>query len=351
MLLTSRNLLLLLVIALLLCCQGQTTRQQFQAASNVAVDRDPERRELPKILYGITSESVADRKQVPKLRKSLEVLRESGKQPILRAVYQWSGSATKGLEDYCAGVNALKDVAYIMVEIIDSSSMSKCDVDCYRERTRQLVKRLGDSVDIWEIGNEINENWLREHKDARDKETVDRESLNVLKKLDAAAREVSNIKGRTALTLYFNDDGRRHCWTLAQDEMFQWVDRYLSSPYKSDLNYVLISYYDDPSKDDGCRNNDDEEKLQPDWPKVFSDLDSKFNGPSVGFGECGTKDKKLKTEYIHHYYSDINQQSIHAKFMGGYFWWFFDKDMVPFDRKVNGVNLLQVLKTTINKQP
>lgn len=138
-------------------------------------------RELPKSLYGVTSEHVADARKVPLIRKSLERLRESGKQPVLRVVYQWSDTPTGGLQELCEGIRQLRDVAFIMLEILDSQSFRKCDVSCYEERSRELVTRLRDSVDIWEIGNEINESWLRRHPKARDEATIRRESEEVSK--------------------------------------------------------------------------------------------------------------------------------------------------------------------------
>lgn len=237
-----------------------------------------------------------------------------------------------------------------MVEILDSDSVKKCDVTCYKERTLQLVKKLGDAVDIWEIGNEINESWLRRHPKAADEATIRAESLEVSSKIDAAFEVIEAAGGRTTLTFYYNDDGQRHCWTFQNDEMFRWVDVYASQQIKAGLDYALISYYDDPSEDDGCRNNADEEPLRPNWSVVFNSLHARFPSSFVGFGECGRK-KDKKQEYINYYYRDLPRQNIHPKFIGGYFWWFFDKDMVPFDRKVRGVRLLDVLRTAVSASP
>jgi hypothetical protein len=308
------------------------------------------KRELPKTIYGVTSEDVGDAQKVPLIRKSLERLRESGKQPVLRVVYQWSDSPTGGLQDLSEGIQQLRDVAFIMLEILDSESFRKCDVTCYTERSRELVTRLKDSVDIWEIGNEINERWLRKHPKAKDEATIRIESKEVSKKNDAAFEIIKNAGGRTALTFYYNDDGQRHCWTVRNDEMFLWIDTYVSRQIKEGLDYALISYYDDPSKDKGCRNDADEEPLRPNWINVFKSLDARFPNSFLGFGECG-RNKNNKQEYIVHYYKDIARQNIHPRFIGGYFWWFFDKDMVPPDRKVNGVYLLEVLRTAIAGSP
>jgi hypothetical protein len=157
---------------------------------------------------------------------------------------------------------------------------------------------------------------------------------------------VKSAGGKTALTLYYNDDGKgRHCWSHTQDEMFAWVHLYIPQDMKNCLDYVLISFYEDDPKGD-CKNTlpdcgvegsrANKEKLAPDWIKDFIKLADMFPNAKIGFGECGTDDKNKKKEQLVRYYQTVRQdlqqglpETYKSRFIGGYFWWYFKDDMIP----------------------
>jgi len=215
----------------------------------------------------------------------------------------------------------------VLGEILDSAEVGKCDLSCYKQRTATYLDLLGAHVDIWEVGNEVNGNWLRPHKNSGNAQVIDRESKDVAEKTHAATKLVKDKGGRTALTLYYNEE----CWKFPQDEMFSWTEEYilgyLEAKYpdfklKENLDYVLISYYEDD-----CNG------LQPNWPAVFTRLAGLFPDSKLGFGECGAKKRPLKQEqYLRRYYVEHHQrlrEMLQQKYVGGYFWWFFRRDMVP----------------------
>ena len=132
----------------------------------------------------------------------------------------------------------------------------------------------------------------------------------------STATEIQQCAGRspqkTALTLYYN----QNCWEKADHEMFAWTAANVPDRMKAGLDYVLISYYEDD-----CNG------LQPDWNTVFNRLATMFPNSKVGIGECGTTKAASKATYIDRYY----RMNVTApRFIGGYFWWYFKQDMVPY---------------------
>jgi hypothetical protein len=53
----------------------------------------------------------------------------------------------------------VKKLSYVMGEIVDSFYMKRYTVPECLNRTKDYVDTLGDVVDIWEVGNEINGDW------------------------------------------------------------------------------------------------------------------------------------------------------------------------------------------------
>ena len=204
--------------------------------------------------------------------------------------------------DYTIAVNKLDSVCIIMGELLDSYYVKDYSVAQYKARTDEYMNTLGGKVDIWEIGNEVNGEWLG-HKDS------------VKAKINYAYEKANSLQYRTALTLYYNKD----CWENPQNEMFRWVNTNISPEMKQGLNYVFVSYYEDD-----CNN------LQPNWQRVFDSLHVIFPNSHLGIGECGTNNAVLKETYINRYYK---MHITTPKFVGGYFWWYYRQDCVPWTTK------------------
>ena len=63
----------------------------------------------------------------------------------------------------------------------------------------------------------------------------------------------------------------------------------------------------------------------------FFDLGQIFPNAKLGFGEVGKRESKNKVNYFQHYYElKIND----PRYIGGHFWWFFRKDMIPKSKKL-----------------
>ena len=244
--------------------------------------------QVPDPLYGLTIDSI---KNLPDIVTSVGELRNK---PTTRVVFDERVPASQ----YVEAVTQLKKVSYIMGEILDSFPMHKYSVNDYITRTHDYLDTLGDKVDIWEIGNEINGDWLGNTTD-------------VVDKMIGAYDIIKNAGKTTELTLYYNQG----CTKKPSNEMFTWAQANIPSRMMTGLDYVLVSYYEDDCKG-----------LQPNWPSVYKRLAMMFPNSKLGFGECGTKYKARKERYIKRYYG----LKIKApRYVGGYFWWYYKQDMVP----------------------
>ena len=146
--------------------------------------------------------------------------------------------------------------------------------EAYQARTVEYVDAMPNDVDVWEIGNEINGEWLGD-------------TASVVAKMTGAFDYLKKSEKVTALTLYYNQG----CFDNADHEMFTWATANVPQSMKDGLDYVLVSYYEDD-----CNG------LQPNWPQVFTRLAAMFPNSKVGFGECGTTIAARKEEYVHRYY-------------------------------------------------
>lgn len=244
--------------------------------------------QVPDPLYGVTIDKIGS---LPDTVASLGSLQ---KKATARIVFDEKVPA----KQYVTPVSEIKKVSYIMGEILDSFPMHKYSVDSYIARAHEYLDTLGDEVDIWEIGNEINGDWLGSTSD-------------VLAKMVGTYDIIKGAGKTTELTLYYNQG----CAKNPSNEMFTWVQDHIPSRMLTGLDYVLVSYYEDDCKG-----------LQPDWKTVFQRLSVIFPNSKIGFGECGTKYKNRKEPYIKRYYG----LKIDApRYVGGYFWWYYSRDMVP----------------------
>ncbi len=196
-----------------------------------------------------------------------------------------------------------------MGEILDSQFVRDVTVAQYTQRTSDYLAAFPSGVDIWEVGNEINGNWLEASGGGA--------ATDVAAKMMGAFDLVKTAGGRTALTLYGCSDSD------ASHDLLNWVDAHVPARMKSGLDFVLVSYYEG---DCGAPRSD--------WASVFHELRVRFPASGLGFGECGAIDSAGKeitdvateTAYLDRYYGmNITEPG----YVGGYFWWFFHQEMVP----------------------
>jgi hypothetical protein len=244
---------------------------------------------LPVPLYGVTIDDISQ------LSAIIESLQKLARKPTARIVFD----ETVGPAYYRKAAIAMSSVSWLMGEILDSAYVRKISVNGYLNRTTRYLDSMGDIIHIWEVGNEVNGEWLGT-------------TSSVVAKITGAYDLVKARGKTTALTLYYNQD----CWSRRANEMFTWAQANIPERMKQGLDYVLISYYEED-----CNN------LKPDWPTVFARLAAMFPNSRIGFGEVGTSDPALKADYLTRYYTmKIDQPN----YIGGHFWWYYREDMVPW---------------------
>ena len=265
-----------------------------------APDAAPDAGVSSRRVWGVTTDAIDP------LPEIVDALSHLPHRAMTRIVFD-PGPAT----NYVDAARSIHAVSDVLGELVDSTDVSKLTADAYEARTTEYLTALGSSVDVWEIGNEINGEW------------VGTDVTQVVAKMHRAFSKVKAAGRRSALTLYYNAG----CFSDARNEMVTWAAANVPSDMKSGLDWVLISYYEQ-----------DCEWRKPDWPTVFDRLAKMFPSSRVGFGECG-QDKAnpalsapletQKADYLKRTYAIDLSPALGDRWIGGFFWWYFHQDMVP----------------------
>jgi hypothetical protein len=274
----------------------------IQSRTSGTTARTHHPRPLRTPLYGLTVDDIGNLPQI------VDAVRRLPRRPTTRIVFD----ANQPASYYAPAVTAMQPVSYLMGLLLDSSDEKHIDTATYSARVKSYLARLGGKVDLWEIGNEVNGNWLGPYQD-------------VEAKLVAAYNEVSAARKRTALTLYYNlgcGDG--------PDELdpITFSRQYVPARIRNGLNYVLLSYYEQNCG--GIRPSPSA------WQSYFSRLHGLYPHAQLGFGEIGLTNPANDSNMayaagmIRYYYS----LPVHLPYYaGGYFWWYCGEDCVPFNTK------------------
>jgi hypothetical protein len=259
-------------------------------------------RALPSPLYGVTIDDVSHAGQIA------AALRNLPKAPTARIYFD----VTEPAGYYTAAVSALRPVSYLMGELLDSADETRIATSAYKTRVRSYLAAFRGKIDVWEIGNEVNGNWTGRYP-------------AVAAKLTEAYREVTAAGKRAALTLYYNigcgDDP-------AELSPVAFSRAYVPRAVRDGLRYVLLSYYPD-----ACHG------LRPGagaWTAYFKRLHVLYPHAMLGFGEIGLKSPaapdtlRAARALIHYYYGLVVRLPY---FAGGYFWWYFTEDCLPYASK------------------
>jgi len=300
-----------LAIACLLCaCSASSSAPASPRLipSGVAFSSRP----LPQNLRGITYDDISSHCATTQAQLDTE---QSLDQPTIRVVFDpikasCYGSAVANLDKY----------GYTMGELVDSSSMKRYTLAQVKSRTKDYLTTLGGGIDLWEIGNEVNGEWLSKVKCPTQQE-CDAQAHDVMGKVEAMYDAVTAKGYATELTLYYQVPK-----VVAPGyDMLPWEEKYVPSRMHSGLRYVLVSYYEDGNY--GARPS------HADWNRIFQTLAHDFPNASVGFGEIGmshpiTQQTLAKAEDIFSYYQTLSFSNVPAYTRAG-FWWYSAEDLVP----------------------
>ncbi len=238
-------------------------------------------------IWGITIDDTSNASVIADSLKSLSA------RPMARIVFD-AGTTPA---DYNSDVDTIRKSADIMGEPVDSSDVKATSAAKYHARMVQFFDAMKSRVDLWEIGNEVNGDWLG---------TPTSVSAKVVDAYDEAKKR--NLK--TAITLYYNSS----CCTNPTYEMVTWARVWLADRVRQGVDYVFVSYYPDD-----CSGT-------PNWKNTFSALQTIFPKAKLGFGEIYLKNSAKKDAFIRSFYGMNDPVS---NFVGGYFYWYFKQDAVP----------------------
>jgi len=265
-------------------------------------------------IYGVTLDDVSS------INAIVASLTHLPYRPTVRVVFDPGTSAA----DYYAPLVKLHQVAYVMGEVMDSYYFPT-DLQTYTSRTNELVGTLKNVVDVWEIANEINGEWLRPNPSGTTAQVTSQETA--IGNMVAAAHDiVKGAGGLTAVTMYYNDDGKgTNCYEKPADSWRTWAQTFLPARVRQGADYALFSYY--PYQD--CPG------LNPTWANDFKLLESIFPVAKVGFGEIGTSSTSaplsVQQNLIKSYYRmGTTTMAADSRFIGGYFWWNYAEQMLPY---------------------
>jgi hypothetical protein len=237
------------------------------------------------------------------------------KQPTIRIVFDAVGPAC-----YRSGVLALAQYGYTMGELVDSSAMKRYTLGQIRHRTHAYVSALASDVDLWEIGNEVNGEWLSAVRCPSSHECA-AQARDVMSKVQAMYGIVNAAGLPTALTFTYQPP---QTVTPGYD-MIDWERTYVPAAMHRGLRYILISYYETDNA--GIRPSPAQ------WSTIFRQLATDFPNARVGFGEIGlpkpiVPSTLARARSIFSYYQTLVPTGV-PHFTRAGFWWNAAEDLVP----------------------
>jgi hypothetical protein len=258
--------------------------------------------------WGVTIDDV---RNVAGLVASLSALQAK---PIARICFDAESSPS----DFASAISAISPVAYIMGQPFDSLDVPKTSLSQYTATTSAFLGAF-PNLSAWEVGNEINGEWLGGTPYTGSGAATGM-SNPVVAKAYGAWQLVRAAGKKTALTL---------CYEPAQTvtagyDMVPWATQNIPSDMAAGLDYVLVSYYET-----------DNQGIRPtlaQWTTIFQQLQAIFPNSYLGFGEIGMDNPATSTtlaqaESIMRYYYALTPAV--QNWIGGFFWWYFAEDCVP----------------------
>jgi hypothetical protein len=252
----------------------------------------------PRPVYGLTVDDPYDTTAITATLKTLP------RSTTTRVVFDEDVPASQ----YTTIVPALARHTTVMGELLDSAYVAQTSTRAYTARAREYVAAFGGrGVDVFEVGNEINGEWLGDAK-------------TVAAKVTAAYDVVDNAGHKTAITLYYNPDS----WEKPGNEMWRWTAANLPERVRSGVDVVYLSWYE--------RDNGNQRFTTGHWAREFARLSKMFPHAAVGFGEIGWSEPvslAVKQDMMRRFY--LLTPHIRAKvpaYVGGYFWWNGSQDLI-----------------------
>ncbi len=206
-----------------------------------------------------------------------------------------------------------------MGELIDSDALEDLSVAEVRERASSFADAFGDQIDIWEIGNELNGNWVGSGP----------EEINA--KVQAAYDVLAKDRDyRTMITLNYWSSA--NCYDAEWEATLPYA-RTLPAELREGVSYVALSVYET-----ACAPR--QRPTATDLAMTTRELGALFPTALLAIGEVGAQrsadgiaepDLAEKTHIARTYYGMHAElvRMVGPRFVGGYFWWYYVDDAVP----------------------
>lgn len=265
-----------------------------------------------RIIYGITLEDVNQ------LDDIVEAVENHSVPPTIRIVFQLGYDP----EYYSQVIHRLSEHAYIMGQIVDSTAFADLDEEQIRNRANAFVTAFRDKVDIWEIGNELNGEWVGEPSE-------------VITKLSIVHDIVENQNHNLVSAITLNYWPSTNCYRYPWENTLSFA-RSIPPNIRTSTDYLMLSFYETACSPRAYPEADD-------FIQLFKTLSSIYPNSYLAIGEVGAQgladgfpfdpsyDEKVRiaTKYygMHNSLRDI----LGIRFVGGYFWWYYSQDAVPKD--------------------
>jgi hypothetical protein len=244
------------------------------------------------IMWGLTFDDISNTAGIVKSLSKFAV------KPTARVVFDPGMPASY----YRSSLVSIHGVAGVLGTPVDSSAMKRYNgTTAYVSRFQDYVANTSDVIDIYEICNECNGNWLGSGVSAK----------------MAAAYDYVTAQGKpTMLTLYY-DIG---CEGSTAESMWNWTAANVPARMYTGLTYVTLSFY--PS---------DCSIPTPNWQVVFDKLHNLFPNSKIGFSEsdstsAGGTNNSVEVAYINSFYG-IRPTT--PNFIGFYGLWYAAEEVVP----------------------
>lgn len=323
---------------------------------------------IPLPLHGVTvadfnfAGKVQDIRTSSYLSEVLTSLNNLTDQPTVRITLTLCGVGDDGscsspspASAYTSAIQTLKSQTrppFLLGEVLDSSYQGCFTVTTAEARWNDYVSTLGSYVDLWEVGNEINGNWL-DSQDAGGTgkiscpwTTPSTTDANVVTDMINAYNIVKAAGKLAEMTLYYPGAGSS-CDSPAAFDPITWTEANVPLNMRNGMDYVLLSYYHQD-----CTGGTDPSAAA--WGTFFTQVQNLFPNAKIGFGEWGYSTKKLTgskltTLLSEGYGMDPYPLPFSNNWVSGVFFWEWADLAVPYSSSSGSV--WEVVNTDMQSQP
>lgn len=262
-----------------------------------------------------------------------EAISEHARAPTVRLVFQKGEPPST----YHAIVQRLRPRAFIVGELVDSDALAGMSAAQVRERATAYFAAFGSDVDLWEIGNELNGEWVGSGPAA----------INA--KLDAAYDVIVRQHHAPAM-ITLNYWSGTNCYAKAWEPTLSFA-RTIPAEIREGTSYLALSIYET-----ACSP-----RQQPNATEIaamLTELGALFPKARLLIGEIGAQRKAdgfpepdlAEKQRIARRYMGMHGELARlagSRFVGGYFWWYYADDAVPRDKAGSLWPTLDELFTTM----